>query len=225
MAKSPMEAISSFGQPLQAALASAQSMPQQMLSPLASMLGGGGGMPGGLPGGGMSPMGAVSPFGGDSGTSGGSGISGDLKSRLDQYVAQTAGVVDYAWGGGHGSSPGLSQGIHDGGGAADAHGDYMKQGLDCSGFTRDAYAKVMGTDVLGSSTSQSQYSGGSAVSSPRAMDLAYPPSAFSGGGGPHHVQLYIGDGMIAEAPQSGEKVRVRPVTPGTVFRRYLSEAA
>ncbi|MEE3755333.1 C40 family peptidase [Mycobacterium intracellulare] len=171
----------------------------------------------------MSPMGAVSSLGG----SGGDGpLSGDLKSRLDQFVSKTAGVVEYAWGAGHDPShPGISQGTHDGGGYADQCGDYNKQGVDCSGYTRWALAAITGNDVLGASTSQSQYAGGTAVSSPRAADLAFPPSAFSGSGGPHHVQLYIGNGMIAEAPQSGETVRVRPVTPGTVFRRYLSEAA
>jgi hypothetical protein len=223
MAKPPMEAISSLGQPLQGSLSSAQSLPQQVFSPLASMLvGGGAATPGrfsGWPGGLMSPMGAV-------GSLGGGGGSGDLKSRLDQFVSKTAGVVDYAWGAGHDPGhAGPSQGIHDGGGAADAHGDYMKHGVDCSGYSRWALAKVTGNDVLGASTSQSQYAAGTAVPSPRAADLAFPPSAFAGGGGPHHVQIYLGDGMVAEAPQSGEKVRVRPVAPGTVFRRYLSDAA
>lgn len=222
MANGPLSALAGLAQPVQGAMSSAQSVPQQLLSPLTSMLGGGGGgLPGasGLGGGSLSPMGAVGSLGGDSGG------SKDLKSRLDAFVSRTAGVVDYAWGGGHGPSPGPSQGISDGGGAADAHGDYAKRGVDCSGFYRWALAEATGNDVVGSSTSQSQYAGGSAVSSPRPGDAAFPPSAFSGGGGPHHVQLYIGDGMIAEAPQSGEKVRVRPVAPGTVFRRYLSEAA
>jgi cell wall-associated NlpC family hydrolase len=224
MAKAPMGVISSLGQPLQGSLSSVQSLPQQVFSPLASMLAGGGaGMPGGVsgwPGGSMSPMGAVDWLGGSGGG------SGDVKSRLDQFVAKTAGVVDYAWGAGHDPGrAGPSQGSRDGGGAADAHGDYRKQGVDCSGYSRWALAKITGNDVLGASTSQSQYAAGTAVSSPRAADLAFPPSAFAGGGGPHHVQVYLGDGMVAEAPQSGEKVRVRPVAPGTVFRRYLSDAA
>lgn len=219
MANAPMQAASGLVQPLQSALSSAQSLPQQFLSPLTSMLGGGGLPSGsGLSGGSMSPMGAVGSVTDSAGT------PTDMKSRLDGFVSKTSGVVDYAWGGGHGGGPGPSQGVSDGGGAADAHGDYNKQGVDCSGYTRWGYAQVTGNDVLGSSTSQSQYSGGAAVSSPRAMDLAFPPSAFSSGGGPTHVQLYLGDGMVAEAPQSGEKVRVRPVAPGTVFRRYLEAA-
>lgn len=221
MANAPMQATSGFAQPLQSALASAQSLPQTFMSPLTSMLAGGG-MPSGagFPGGGsVAPMGSVGSITDSSGT------PADVKSRLDAFVSSTSGVVDYAWGGGHGGAPGPSQGTSDGGGAADAHGDWKKQGVDCSGYTRWGYAKVFGSDVLGSSTSQSQYAGGSPVSSPRAMDLAFPPSAFSGGGGPTHVQLYLGDGMVAEAPQSGEKVRVRPVAPGTEFRRYVSEAA
>lgn len=227
MAKAPMDAFSSFGQPLQGALGSVQQLPQQVFSPLASLLGGGGGgMPGGLggfPGGSMSPMAAVGSVGGGGG--GGGPLSGDLQSRLDQFVSQTAGKVEYAWGGGHDPNrPGMSQGVHDYG-VADSFGDYKKQGVDCSGFTRWAYSAVTGNDVLGASTSQSQYSSGSSVSAPRSMDLAFPPSAFSGNGGPHHVQLYVGNGMIAEAPESGQTVRVRPVTPGTVFRRFLSEAA
>lgn len=222
MANAPMQAASGLMQPLQSAVSSAQSLPQQFLSPLTSMLGGGG-LPagGGFPGGGSAtPMGAVGSI------TDSPGASTDLKSRLDSFVSQTSGVVDYAWGGGHQEgAPGPSQGKGDNGGAADAHGDWKKQGVDCSGYTRWGYYQVTGNDVLGSSTSQSQYAGGSPVSSPRAMDLAFPPSAFSSGRGPTHVQLYLGDGMVAEAPQSGEKVRVRPVAPGTEFRRYLSEAA
>ncbi|GAB1814350.1 C40 family peptidase [Mycobacterium sp. MUNTM1] len=207
----PLQAVQGLTRPLEGAL----SAPQQLLSPLNSILGGGG-APGGL-GGSLNPMSAVGSTGGSG------GLSGDLKSRLDQFVSSTAGRVDYAWGGGHGDGAGPTTGRPDGGGAGDAHGDYAKSGVDCSGFTRWAYAEVTGHDVLGKSTSESQFAGGRAVGSPRPMDVAFPPSAFSGGGGPHHVQLYLGDGMIAEAPQSGEKVRIRPVSPGTQFRRYLPD--
>ena len=219
MASSALPAMAGLAQPVQGLLGSAQGLPQQMLSPLSSMLGGGalpGTSGGGL--GSMHPMSSTSLVPGLGSAAG----STELQSRLSDFVSKTSGAVEYAWGGGHqGGPPGPSRGVSDGGGAADAHGDYNKIGVDCSGYTRWAYAHVTGSDVLGSSTSQSQYAGGRAVASPQVMDLAFPPSSFSSDGGPTHVQLYVGNGMVAEAPQSGEMVRVRPVSPGTEFRRYL----
>ncbi len=212
----PLQATQGLAQPVQGLLSGVQSAPQQFLSPLTSLLGGGG-LPGSS-GGSLNPMGATSPI------IDGQGGSPDEKARLSGFVGRTAGIVDYAWGGGHDpGSPGPSQGTTDNGGAADAHGDRYKVGVDCSGYTRWAYQDVFGRDVLGASTSQSQYANGRVVTGgPQPMDVAFPPSAFTGGDGPHHVQLYLGDGMVAEAPQSGEKVRVRPVAPGTEFRRYLA---
>lgn len=208
----PFQAAQGFAQPVQGLLSGAQSAPQQFLSPLTSLLGGGG-----LPG---SSGGSLNPMGATSSTIDGRGGSPDEKARLGEFVSQTAGIVDYAWGGGHGGAPGPSQGTTDNGGAADAHGDRYKVGVDCSGLTRWGYQYVTGSDVLGPSTSESQYANGRVVTGgPQPLDVAFPPSA---GRPPHHVQLYLGDGMVAEAPQSGEKVRVRPVAPGTEFRRYLA---
>lgn len=211
MAQQVQQIPSALLAPLQGGL----SGPQQMLAPLSSMLGGSGGFGSPLSGS-ASSMSAAVP--------GGAGrVPADQAARLQQFLdSTTGGQVMYAWGGGHGGAPGPTQGTTDGGGAADAHGDYAKVGVDCSGYTRWGLAAMAGSDVLGSSTSQSQYSGGRAVTAPQPGDLAFPASA---GRPPGHVQLYIGNGQVAEAPQSGETVRVRAVTAGTEFRRYLPDAA
>ena len=206
-AESVQSALPEVTKPLQGLL----SAPSQFVSPLTSMLGGA------APG--LSSVSPMSSAGSSSG-SGGS-LSGGFADRLNQFVSGASGRVPYVWGGGHGSQPGITQGRSDGGNAGDAHGDYNKQGVDCSGFTRWALAEATGTDVLGASTSETQYNGGQAVSSPQPGDLAFPASA---GRPPQHVQIYIGGGMVAEAPQSGEMVRVREMSPGTEFRRYVTGA-
>lgn len=125
--------------------------------------------------------------------------------------------IPYAWGGGHGGAPGPSGGTSDGGGWADQNGDYNKTGVDCSGFARWMLFEATGQD-LASGTSQSQYASGMAVSTPQVGDLAFPASA---GRPPTHVQVYIGNGMVAEAQKSGTFLMTNEVSAGTEFRRFL----
>jgi cell wall-associated NlpC family hydrolase len=110
--------------------------------------------------------------------------------------------VPYAWGGGNHAGPTL--GIRDGG-VADAHGDYRKIGFDCSGLTMYAFA---GVGILLPHYSGYQYQMGTKVPSSQMQrgDLL-----FYGAGGSQHVTLYLGDGQVVEAPQSGMTVRIAPV--------------
>lgn len=123
--------------------------------------------------------------------------------------------IPYAWGGGHGAEPGISQGTSDGGGAADQFGDYMKQGLDCSGLSRDYLYNLYGIDIGG--TAADQMAKGQAVSSEDIQpgDLWFPHDG--------HVGVYIGNGQILEAQQSGTNVHIRELSDSerssSVFRR------
>lgn len=110
--------------------------------------------------------------------------------------------VPYAWGGGNVYGP--TRGIHDGG-VADAYGDYNKIGFDCSGLMLYAFAAV-GFNLP--HYSGYQYTSGTQipVSMMRRGDMV-----FYGPGGSQHVALYLGDGMMLEAPQSGDVVKVSPV--------------
>ena len=124
--------------------------------------------------------------------------------------------IPYAWGGGHGATPGPTQGIRDGG-WADQCGDYNKIGLDCSGFYRDVIAQATGRD-LAAGTSEALWSAGTPTSSPEIGDAAFPASA---GRPPQHIQIYVGDGMVAEAQKSGTYLMISKMSPGTEVRSFV----
>ncbi|MFC9997334.1 NlpC/P60 family protein [Nocardia sp. NPDC127526] len=110
--------------------------------------------------------------------------------------------VQYAWGGGDEAGPTL--GIRDGG-VADSHGDYGKVGFDCSGLMIYAFA---GIGVSLPHYSGYQYTMGTRVP---VSDRERGDMIFWGPGGSQHVALYLGNGKMVEAPQSGDVVRVSPV--------------
>ncbi|WP_301851078.1 C40 family peptidase [Rhodococcus pyridinivorans] len=150
------------------------------------------------------------------GSSGGSvGLGSSSGDLADIARALVAADIPYAWGGG--SLEGPSQGISDGGGAADAHGDYNKIGFDCSGLARYVHYQLTGEEVA--RTSEAQFAQGTEVSLSEAQpgDFVFPNSSF-GGGGPGHVQIYLGDGKVLEAPQSGDKVKISEMTPSVIKR-------
>lgn len=126
--------------------------------------------------------------------------------------------VEYAWGGGGPNGP--SRGTSDGGGAADAHGDYNKTGFDCSGLAQFAIFQATGKVIP--DTSEPQSAGGAPVASQAEAqpgDLVF----FGGEGVAHHVGVYIGGGQMIAAPQSGERVKQQPVSDvgGPItYRRY-----
>lgn len=142
----------------------------------------------------------------------GGGSAEDVVKLAHEYEA--AGIP-YAWGGGHGAEPGPSQGTSDGGGAADANGDYNKTGLDCSGLARDFHFKMTGEDING--TAESMYSSGQVISKDEAKpgDLYFPTDA---GRPPGHVQVYIGNNQVLEAPASGRYLEINPVPDGEFVR-------
>lgn len=135
--------------------------------------------------------------------------------KLDELVKQTVSAeVPYSWGGG--TLEGPSKGISDGGGAGDAHGDYNKVGFDCSGLTRYLTYQSDGIEIP--RTSQAQYAAAAPVTEPQPGDLVFPKSSF-GSDGPGHVQMYIGDGKVVHAPQSGSNVQITALAPDSEVRR------
>lgn len=147
--------------------------------------------------------------------SAGSGSEKDILKLAAKYADAS---IPYAWGGGHGAEPGITQGQTDGGGAADQNGDYAKQGLDCSGLVRDFYYQLTGKDI-GATTSETQRNMGDGVSAQEAQagDI-WSPS-------PGHIGIYLGDGQILEAQQSGTNIHIRDLSDSemssSVFRRML----
>lgn len=139
----------------------------------------------------------------------------DASSSFQEKVLQLADQVvnaniPYAWGGG--SLDGPSQGTTDGGGAADANGDYAKVGFDCSGWARYCFYQATGVELP--RVSQAQYSYCTPVAEPMIGDLGFPA-----GGSPGHVVVYVGNGTICEAQQSGTNLMYSPADPSFEWGR------
>ena len=102
--------------------------------------------------------------------------------------------VPYSWGGGNANGP--SRGIDQGANTV---------GFDCSGLMLYAFA---GVGIKLDHYSGSQYNAGRKVPSSqmRRGDLIfYGPNASQ------HESMYLGDGMMLEAPYTGSVVKISPV--------------
>jgi cell wall-associated NlpC family hydrolase len=146
-----------------------------------------------------------------SASSGGSGSGGSVSIPSDG--SRGARVVNaalawlgttYAWGGGDGNGPTL--GIRDGG-VADAYGDYMKVGFDCSGLALYAWAQV---GISLPHYSGYEYFSGQHVPVDQLQpgDLVFYANNTSDPSTIHHVAIYMGNNQIVEAPESGSVVRI-----------------
>jgi len=121
--------------------------------------------------------------------------------QASEYVIRRAMSqigVPYSWGGGNANGP--SRGIDQGANTV---------GFDCSGLVLYAFA---GAGIKLPHYSGDQYNAGRKIptSQMRRGDLIfYGPNASQ------HEALYLGNGMMLEAPFTGSQVRVAPVrTPG-----------
>ncbi|MCG8923594.1 NlpC/P60 family protein [Lentzea sp. CC55] len=133
--------------------------------------------------------------------------SGNRVQTVINRALSQRGVI-YAWGGGNYNGP--TYGVRDGG-VADSFGDYRKIGFDCSGLMMYAFA---GVGVYLPHYSGYQYNSGRRV--PLAQ-MAPGDMIFWGPGGGTHVALYLGGGMMVEAPHSGAVVRISPVRYGGIM--------
>ncbi|WP_337110353.1 NlpC/P60 family protein, partial [Prescottella equi] len=126
--------------------------------------------------------------------------AGAIETVIDRGMSQLG--LPYAWGGGNANGPTL--GIRDGG-VADSYGDFNKVGFDCSGLMIYAFA---GIGISLPHYTGYQYTAGTQVPS---SQMRRGDMIFWGPGASQHVALYLGDGQMLEAPQSGSTVRVSPV--------------
>lgn len=133
-----------------------------------------------------------------------------------RWVDNTA----YAWGGG--TKDGPSQGISDGGGAGDAHGDTGKVGFDCSGLTLYAVYHASGGRI-----ELPHYTGDRAnpgqLYDPRGQEIPFDQRQpgdlifFGSGGSSHHVGIFYGrdaqgQDLLLNAPSSGQMVSIMPLS-------------
>ncbi|MGY2004878.1 NlpC/P60 family protein [Blastococcus sp. SYSU DS1024] len=142
--------------------------------------------PSGPPSGGGRPVSAPAPVG--------PGDSSAAQRAIDAAMAQLG--LPYAWGGGgsRGAGPGQDP-------------DLGIIGFDCSGLTQYAYARA-GISIP--RNSRDQYAALPKVSSDdlRAGDLVFWGTDPSNPRSITHVALYLGDGRVVQAPQSGDVVKV-----------------
>ncbi|MGY1652242.1 C40 family peptidase [Geodermatophilus sp. SYSU D01119] len=127
-------------------------------------------------------------------TTAGAPSASAVETAIDAVLSQQG--LPYSWGGGGSSGP--SYGIPP---------DTRIWGFDCSGLTQYAYAQA-GIQIGGTSRDQWWRFRGSTVA---RADLRPGDLVFWGSGSSYtsiyHVALYIGNGRIVHAPQSGDVVR------------------
>ncbi|MFC1425937.1 peptidoglycan-binding protein [Streptacidiphilus sp. N1-12] len=121
------------------------------------------------------------------------------------------GRIQYVWGGGHRGTPGPSTGTCVGDPQSLSCTNPAAVGLDCSGFARWVYDLAYGQDVLGSGNTDRQLSEMSAVATPSPGDLA-----FFGTDTTHteHVGVYIGNGQMINAYDTGTDVQTNTIAAG-----------
>jgi cell wall-associated NlpC family hydrolase len=124
------------------------------------------------------------------------------------YEIEERGVV-YSWGGGHGTDPGPSKGTCQGyKGKVRPCPAARTRGLDCSGFTRWVYALAHGADVLGPGTTDDHVRRMRRVKRAVPGDLIFFGKITKNRVKTHHVGIYLGDGKMMNAPETGASVRV-----------------
>ncbi|WP_200255159.1 DIP1281 family NlpC/P60 protein [Corynebacterium pygosceleis] len=131
-------------------------------------------------------------------------ITGSRAEKIEGVIARASAMIGtpYAWGGGNAAGP--TRGIRDGG-VADSYGDYNKIGFDCSGLTLYAFA---GAGIALPHYTGYQYQRGTKVST---SNIQRGDLLFWGPNAEYHVAIYLGNGQMLEAPQSGGHVQISPV--------------
>jgi cell wall-associated NlpC family hydrolase len=168
----------------------------------------GGGSSGGSSGGGGGSSGEGSSGGGSSGGGSSSGgYSGwtAAKGRIAVHRAMRYLGWSYAWAGGNAYGP--TYGVC---AAGSAWNDCHIQGFDCSGLTLYGWAPFIGLDHY----TVTQYSQAGSYH-PSLWDLRAGDLLFWSSNGSisgiHHVAMYIGNGNVIQAPESGSVIQITPM--------------
>jgi hypothetical protein len=109
--------------------------------------------------------------------------------------------LPYSWAGGNGSGPTTGVCAHNGG-DLDCH----IVGMDCSGLALYAWSPYKTMDHFAATQFTQAGRFHPAIGELMPGDLVFF-SAYRGGG-IDHVVIYVGNGLVVEAPESGEQVRV-----------------
>jgi cell wall-associated NlpC family hydrolase len=139
------------------------------------------------------PSGGTAPPPSGDQTRAGDGNASAAQLAIDAAMAHRG--LPYAWGGGGSPGPGPGQAP-----------DLGIIGFDCSGLTQYAYAQA-GISIP--RNSRAQYSALPKVSSNdlRPGDLVFWATDPSNPSTIHHVAMYLGNGRVVQAPESGDVVK------------------
>jgi cell wall-associated NlpC family hydrolase len=148
--------------------------------------------------------------------------TGDKSIDAIAYAASQQNTT-YAWGGNK-SKDGPSQGQGDSGDGANKNHDWDRYGYDCGGLVRYSLEQGagfdvgQGTDAIDANKNFSHPEGGGGVPASVVATKARPgdvlvfggSSAYAGSG-TEHTGIYVGNGFMINAPDSGNPVRIDPV--------------
>lgn len=128
----------------------------------------------------------------------------------------------YTWGGGHGvATPQATFGFVDPSDPVRSKDDPNHLGFDCSGFIRYVFYLAAGYDIIGDTTADGNFKAPWSVRiTPQQGIGALRPGDVVFFGSPtyvHHTALYLGQGVIAEARQSGEYIRTSYLSDHTDY--------
>ncbi|WP_051722146.1 transglycosylase family protein [Microbispora sp. NRRL B-24597] len=164
------------------------------------------------------PLNAATKFAAPAAVSGDLPAGGPFGGRAVAAAMKWRGTT-YAWGGGNAHGP--TKGVGDGG-VADSFGDYNKIGFDCSGLMIYAIAQASNHTIVLDHYTTNQLN--DPRGKPVPLDALQPGDVvFPAGSDPQHVAMFIGNGHIVEAPQSGDVVKVSPLSvlgDGVQARRF-----
>ncbi len=96
---------------------------------------------------------------------------------------------------------------HLGGDCTDALGKDPARQCDCSSLMQQAY-KAAGVSIPRTTYDQVDIGTQVDIDHPKPGDLVFNPGLDGSDARPGHVAMYIGDGMIIEAPHTGARIRV-----------------
>jgi cell wall-associated NlpC family hydrolase len=123
-----------------------------------------------------------------------------LGARIVEQATNYLGLP-YVWGGGNSDGPSMG-------------------GFDCSGLTSYALHAATAGIVTLPRTSENQWQIGTEI----PLDQARPGDLLFGNwgtDGPGHVAIYIGNGQMIHAPNTGDVVRISPILTGMRARRLV----
>ncbi|GAA1440972.1 bifunctional lytic transglycosylase/C40 family peptidase [Nocardiopsis tropica] len=144
----------------------------------------------------------------------------DVLAEIDAYTAAHPGT---GIGGGPGSEAGrtAAQWALDQVGKPYVWGGTGPDGFDCSGLTMRAW-EAAGVAIPRVTTDQ--FNAGTRVPLDQLQPgdlLFYDTRPYAPGDPPTHVTMYVGDGQMANAPSSGQTVRVEPVDGPFYTPRFM----